>query len=88
MAKPFLKSGIYKSPDAFVKDLVKDVAASKVKVYEKKIKVYESRYGSFEQFSHRIRGDASPSQEDRWMEWEGARNMLKAWKHVVSYPRL
>ena len=38
IARPFVETGIYESRDAFVKDLVKDVVASKVSLYEKKIR--------------------------------------------------
>ncbi len=68
LAKPFVESGIYESTDAFVGDLLKDVASRKIKAYERKIKKFEAKYGSFEQFSEKIRGKATPWQEDQWME--------------------
>lgn len=83
IAKPFIENGLYKSRDAFVKDLVKDIAAGKVRVYQKQVKAYEARHGSFERFSHKIGGRASPKQEDQWMEWKAARDVLKAWKQVA-----
>lgn len=84
LAKPFVEKGIYESTDAFVSDLLKDVAARKIRSYERKIKRFEAKYGSFEQFSSKIRGKATPMQEDEWMEWEAAINMLKAWKYATS----
>jgi hypothetical protein len=63
---------------------LKDVASRKIKAYEGKIKRYEAKYGSFEQFSQKICGKATPLQEDQWLEWEAAINMLKAWKSVTS----
>lgn len=84
IAKPFLESGVYKSQEAFVKDLVKDVASRKVRTYQKKIRTYEARHGSFEQYSKIISGSATPRQEDQWMEWEAARDLLKAWKRVAK----
>ena len=83
IAKSFVESGIYDSTDEFVSDLLKDMATRKIKVYEKKIKTYEAKYGSFEKFTQKILGTASPKQEDKWMEWEAAINMLKAWKRVT-----
>jgi hypothetical protein len=84
LAKPFIESGIYESTAAFVSELLKDVAARKIKMYERKIKRYEAKYGSFEDFSRKICGKATPVQEDQWMDWEAAINMLKAWKCVTS----
>lgn len=83
IAKSFVESGIYESTDEFISDLLKDMAARKIKAYEKKIKTYETKYGSFEKFTREIGGTASPKQEDQWMDWEAAMNMLKAWKHVT-----
>ena len=83
IAKSFVESGVYESTDEFVSDLLKDMATRKVKAYEKKIKTYETKYGSFEKFTRNIRGTASPKQEDQWMDWESAINMLKTWKRVT-----
>ena len=84
IARPFVETGIYQSRDEFVKDLVKDVVAGKVSLYEKKIKGFESKHGSFKEFTRKLVRGASPKQEDLWMEWEGARNMLKAWKRAAK----
>ena len=83
-AKPFVDSGMYKSTDEFVSDLLKDVASRKIKEYERKIKRYQAKYGSFEGFSQKIRNKATPNQEDMWMQWEADANMLQAWKRVNS----
>jgi len=83
IAKPFIESGLYNSVDAFVGNLLKDVAARKVKVYERKIAAYQAKYGSFDAFTKKLQGRASPKQEDQWMEWEAAINMLEAWRQVT-----
>jgi len=59
------------------------MATRKIRAYQKKIKTYEAKYGSFQEFTRKIRGAASPKQEDQWMDWEAAMNMLKAWKRVT-----
>jgi hypothetical protein len=83
IAKPFIESGIYDSTDSFVSNLVKDFATRKIKQYERKIKALETKYGSFEKFTRKLSVKAFPKQEDQWMEWEAARNILNAWKHVA-----
>ncbi len=83
IAKPFIESGIYVSADAFVSNLVKDISVRKIREYERKIKVFEAKYGSFDDFTRKIRGKASPKQEDQWMAWEAAINMRNAWKRVT-----
>ncbi len=37
-----------------------------------------------EDLGTKIKGKASPTQEDAWMEWEAAEDMLKAWKKVAK----
>lgn len=83
IAKPLIDAGIYKSSNAFVKDLVKDVAKSRIKNYQRINKKYQAKYGTLERFSKSIKGKATPKQEDEWMEWESARNMLKAWDRIA-----
>lgn len=84
IAKSFVEVGIYESTDEFVSDLLKDMAARKIKACQKKIKTYEAKYGSFKEFTHKLRGTASPKQEDQWMDWEASVNRLKAWKRLTS----
>jgi hypothetical protein len=84
LAKPFVENGIYESTAAFVSDLLKDVATRKIRAYERKIKRFEEKYGTFIQFSQKIRNKATPWQENQWMEWEAAINMLSAWKTVTN----
>lgn len=86
IAKSFVESGIYESTDEFVNALLKDMAARKIKAYKKKIKIYETKYGSFEKFTREIGGTANPKQENLWIDWEAAINMLKAWNHVTCEP--
>ncbi|VVB95498.1 Uncharacterised protein [uncultured archaeon] len=35
---------------------------------------------TFTDFSKKLKNGASIKEEDEWMEWEAAKNMLKAWK--------
>ena len=83
IARSFVESGIYESADEFVSDLLRDVASRKIRAYEKKIKMYEAKFGSFEEFTRKMQGSSSVRQEDQWMDWEAAINMLNAWKRVT-----
>ena len=83
IAKSFVESGIYESTDKFVADLLKDLAKRKIKTYKKKIKTYETKYGSFEKFTQKIGGTATPKQENQWMDWEAAISMPKACSRVT-----
>lgn len=80
LAKPFVELGIYDSTEKFLKDVIKNVSTERIKTYERIVKKYERKYGSFEEFTKRLEGKAMPKLEDKWMDWESARNMLEAWK--------
>lgn len=84
IAKPLVEAGIYESQEAFLREVVKDLAAHYIKMYEKTVNRYKTRHGSLESFGAKIKGKATPNQEDEWMEWEAAQNMLRAWKNVAK----
>jgi lipopolysaccharide biosynthesis regulator YciM len=84
LARPFIGAGLYDSKEAFLRDVVKDMAQHKAKSYERTVRKYQRRYKSWKKFTTEIEGKATPAQEDEWMEWEAARNMLKAWKELAK----
>jgi Arc/MetJ-type ribon-helix-helix transcriptional regulator len=84
LARPLVEAGVYASQEAFVRDIVKEMATKRMRTYEIAVRRYRARYGSLERFGHGLKGKASPKQEDDWMEWEAAEDMLKAWKKVAE----
>jgi len=84
IARPLVEAGVYASQEAFVRDIVKDIATSRIRTYESAVKKYRAKYGSLGHFGVKIKGKASPKQEDAWMEWESAEDMLRAWKKVAK----
>lgn len=81
LAKPFVASGLYRSPEEFLKDIATSLAREKIKTYERTVKRFESKYNmSFKEFTEKSKDKARPRLEDDWMEWEASINLLKAWK--------
>ena len=67
------------SSPAFFRGLIRDVTENKLGYYEHVIKKFERRYGmSFSDFSKKLEQGATIKEEDDWMEWEAAVNMLGA----------
>jgi hypothetical protein len=83
IARPLVEAGIYASQEASVRDIVKDMARNRVRTYESAVRRYRAKHGSLERFGTKIKGNASPKQEDDWMEWEAAEDMLRAWKKAA-----
>jgi hypothetical protein len=84
IARPLVEAGIYPSQEAFVRDIVKDYAMNRVRTYESAVRRYRAKHGSLERFGTKIKGKASPKQEDASMQWEAAEDMLRAWKKVAE----
>ena len=63
---------------------MRDLAQRKIKSYQNRVRKFEKKYQSWEKFTKEIEGRATPQQEDEWMEWEGARNMLKTWRELAK----
>ncbi len=54
---------------------------SKVVYYRRRIRKLESRYGvDFDTFTARLKDQATPAEEDDWLAWRSARNMLTDWQ--------
>ena len=67
------------STPTFSRGLIRDVTEHKISHYEHVIKKFERRYGmSFSDFSKKLEQGATIKEEDDWMEWEAAVNMLDA----------
>lgn len=84
LAKPFLDIGLYDSPATFFRDIIRDMVERKLDRYERIIEKFERRYGmDFSDFSKKLERGAAIKEEDDWMEWEAAIDMLGAWKNIT-----
>ena len=84
-AKPLVELGLYSSTREFIRDVTSEFIKNKVVFYKKQLKLFEKKYGmSFSAFSKKLEKGASIPEEDDWMEWEAAENMLKVWKEAAK----
>jgi len=85
LVKPFVKLGIYDSPEKFIRDMISKFVSDRIDYYKKVIETFESKYKmSLAEFTKKLKGRATLKLEDDWMEWESAVNMLVAWKRAVK----
>ena len=67
------------SAPTFFRGLIQGVTEDKIRYYEHVIKKFERKYGmSFSDFSKKLEQGATIKEEDDWMEWEAAVNILNA----------
>ena len=84
-AVPLVELGLYKSPEEFIKDVTSDFIMHKIQFYKKQLKKFEKKYNmSYDALSKKLETGASISEEDDWMEWEAAQNMLRVWKKAAK----
>jgi hypothetical protein len=84
-ALPLVELGLYDSPGEFIKDVTSDFIKHKIQFYKKQLKTFEKKYNmSFNALSKKLETGASIPEEDDWMEWEAADNMLKVWKKAAE----
>lgn len=84
-AKPLLELGIYNSTREFIQDITSEFVLHKIEFYKKQLELFEKKYNtSFSAFSEKLEESASIPEEDDWMEWEAAENMLNMWKKAAK----
>ena len=73
------------STRTFFRGLIRDATGNELRYYEHVIKKFERRYGmSFSDFSKKLEQGATIKEEDDWMEWEAAVNMLRVWEETAE----
>lgn len=84
-AKPLVELGLYDSTREFIRDITSEFIKHRIELYKNQLKAFEKKYGmSFGAFSKKLEKGASIPEEDDWMEWEAAKNMLKVWKQAAQ----
>jgi hypothetical protein len=83
IAKPFILSGIYKDEKTALMDMALDYVRRKIEQYDNNIGMLEKKHGcNFDQFTEKIKNNASFETEDDWIEWKGSNEMRHAWKNA------
>jgi hypothetical protein len=81
IANTLVATGKYPSPAEALRALALDQINRKISLYERRVRRFEKKHRTtFEKFSRRLHGRASLRQEDEWLEWEAAVEMLAEWR--------
>ena len=66
-------------------DMAITTVRGRVSYYRRRIKRMENKYGmDFDKFTTRLKGKATPEQEDDWLAWKSARSMLMDWQKTYQ----
>jgi len=78
-----MQAGLYKNSSVTFKYIVMDYLDHQIHQAQTEIQSYEHKYQqSFVKWSESISGQATINEEDDWMKWEAARDMLSGWQQI------
>jgi hypothetical protein len=75
----------YSTTEEALWDMALSTVRGKVAYYRRRIRRLENKHGmDFDKFTTRLKGKATPTQEDDWLEWKSARSMLMDWQKTYQ----
>jgi len=81
IANALVGLGRYPSQTDAIRAIALEQINRKIASYERRVKNFERKHRvSFETFTKRLQNRATIRQEDEWMEWEAALDMLDEWR--------
>ena len=84
LIRPLIISGVYKNEMSALKDIMINFVNNRINDYSLQKQKFNIKYKkSFDDFTKNLRGDASFSDEDDWMDWKAAIEMEKAWMETL-----
>jgi len=85
LTEPFVRTGIYASPEQALKHIVLDYIERQIAWAEAEIRRYEQKYQlAFAEWTESLSGRATITDEDDWMEWEATIDMLDGWRQTEA----
>lgn len=73
----------YASIEEALWELALSAVRSKTVYYRRRIRKLEHKYATdFDAFTARLKGRATPTEEDDWLAWRSARRMLADWQQT------
>jgi hypothetical protein len=84
VARELVQTGAYKDEQSALKAMAIELASKKIATYRRTVKRLQKKYNAqdLDEFTRRIEGRASLQQEDDWLEWKAAVEMLHGWQQT------
>jgi len=75
----------YSTTEEALWDMALSTLRGKVAYYRRRIRRLENKHGmDFDKFTARLKGKATPAQEDDWLAWKSAQSMLTDWQKTYQ----
>lgn len=73
----------YSSIEEALRELALSAVREKTAYYRRRIRRLERKHATdFDTFTARLKGRATPAEEDDWLAWRSARSMLADWQQA------
>ena len=85
IAREMVQSGAYKDEGSALKAMAIEQASKKIMQYRRTIRRLQKKYNvrGLEDLTGRIRGCATIQQEEDWLEWKAASELLEGWEQTL-----
>lgn len=85
IARSLVATHEYASVEEALQVMALSEVRRKITYYRRRIRALEHKHGTnFETFSARLRGRATPEEEDDWLTWRSAMRMLDDWQRTYE----
>jgi hypothetical protein len=85
LTEPFVRTGLYASPEQALKHIILDYIERQIAWAEAELARYQQKYRqTFDEWSKSLLAGAAVADEDDWMAWEAARDMLDGWQKIKA----
>jgi hypothetical protein len=85
IARSLVVSHKYTSVEQALQGMALSEVKRKITYYQRRIRMMERKHGTgFEAFSAQLTGHATPAEEDDWLAWRSANQMLADWQKTYK----
>lgn len=83
IVEPLIREGVFENFERALRTLLLDYIDRQISGYVSKNSEFESLYKqNFDSFTNSLKNQASPKQEDIWMDWESSLVLMRKWQKI------
>ena len=80
---PLIREGVFEDFERALRALLLDYVDKQISKYRNSNAEFETRLNQkFESFTASLKNNATPAQEEEWMDWESAVVLLAKWQKI------
>jgi len=85
IVEPLVQKGIFSNAEHAVAEMTKDFVSRQVQKWRRRVRKFERKYGTdYHSFTDSLRGRATMAEEEHWLDWKIAAEMLESWEKLLK----